>query len=187
MFTFDEAYDVLNSDPVCKTLLFKVHQNHRDDVKQDCCISILRTIKLYDKNKKLFDHFFKLDKFVRQVLNRTIIDHIRSMKRKIISNTKSYDFDELYTRNENKSGEELRESDFNANFTTNEYGFDVVNLRIDFQLAKEHLSEQHYQIGNFLIHAPFGFDLHYQDVANKLNVNVSAITYAKRKLKSLLA
>lgn len=155
--------------------LFKVKEQDREDVKQDCIVRILKALKKQEVPVE------KLPFFCQTIIRRTVLDYYRHKNRMIDQNTMSVFFCDGY------GDEEEGDIDEAMSFTHEyeDYGYDLSDIRADFEKNRNKFTPTEQNVIEYMLYNQKGLSMNLAEIASELQVNKSHTTRAFKKLREI--
>lgn len=170
--------DFLTSKSMTKIFdfeLFKVRNQDKEDVRQDCVIRIMTALK-----KQSVD-VDKLPSFCQTVIKRTVVDYYRKTNRMIDKNSTSVFFCDGFA--DDGGSDEGNDMSFSA--TTEESGYDLIDIRLDFSLNRHRFTPTEQEVIEFMLNTEEGMSMNLAEIATELHINKSHTTRAFKKLREM--
>jgi DNA-directed RNA polymerase specialized sigma subunit, sigma24 homolog len=159
--------------PIFDFELFKVKDQDKEDVKQDCIVEILSALPKYSKEQLPDDKLFS---FAQVIVKRVVVDYFRRMNRKIVQNSTSVNFCDGVEEDSGAGGADA----FSA--SVKDYGFDITTLRLDYQRNAHRFTPNERRIVELML---FNEDTLGMDVSEAYNALGLHKSHGARALKKL--
>lgn len=155
--------------------LFKVKEQDREDVKQDCIVRILKALKKQEVPVE------KLPYFCQTIIRRTVLDYYRRTNRMIDQNTMTVFFSDRYGDEEEGDIEET------ASFAhgCEDYGYGISDIRADFENNRHKFTPTEQNVIEYVLYNQKGLSMNLAEIAKELQVNKSHTTRAFKKLREI--
>lgn len=155
--------------------LFKVRQQDKEDVKQNCVVEILKALK----NAKEEIPTEKLPSFCQTIIKRTVVDYYRKTNRMIDTNSTLVHYCDGF--GDEEGGEDT--STFAHESVEN--GYDLSEVRVDYDLNRTHFTPREREIVDYLLYNNKGIAMNLTEIAKELSINKSHATRAVSKLREI--
>jgi len=162
-------------EKIFKYELFKVKAQDKEDVKQNAIVQILTS--LADPRYVVTED--TLFSFAQRIVKRTVTDYYRKNYRMIEVNSTSVHFAD-------NVDEETGEGGSNAfNYSTEEFGYALSDLRVDFHLYEHEFSPQEKKVIDYLLYNEDAPAMQMKEITDTLGINKSYGSRAFHKLRKL--
>lgn len=169
--------ELLNTDymkMVFRFELFKVKEQDKEDVKQDCIVRILKALKKQEVPVE------KLPFFCQTIIRRTVLDYYRRKNRMIDQKTMLVFFCDRY-------GDEEGDVDEVITFAheCEDYGYVLSDIRADFEKNRNKFTPTEQNVIEYMLYNQKGLSMNLSEIAAELQVNKSNTTKAFKKLREI--
>ena len=169
------SMELLNSTSMVKIFnfeLFKVKPQDKDDVKQDAIVRIMKALKTQEIAEE------KLPSFCQTIIKRTVVDYYRKTNRMIDQASTSVFFCDGFE-------EDGAEDSSSFAMESNDYGYDISDIRVDFELNRSKFTPTEQGVMEYLLYNNDGMAMNMAEIASELQINKSHTTRAFKKLRGI--
>lgn len=153
--------------------LYKVKNQDKEDVKQDCIIRILNALK---KQEVEVD---KLPSFCQTIIKRTVVDYYRKSNRKIDQNSTSVFFCDGF---EDGEGDDNTPS---FAMESEDFGYDISDVKADFEMNHHRFTPTERTAIEYMLSNYESMSMSLAEIAVELKINKSHTTRAFKKLREI--
>ena len=151
--------------------LFKVKAQDKEDVKQDCIIRILKSLKEREIPVK------KLPSYCQIIIKRTVVDYYRKTNRMIDQSTTTVFFSDGI-------GEDGTEQvGFMAKY--DDYGYNISDIRVDFEINRHRFTPTEQTAIEYMLSNYIAISMSLAEIAEELKIHKSHTTRAFKKLREI--
>lgn len=153
--------------------LYKVKPQDKEDVKQDAIVRIMNALKKQEIEED------KIPAFCQTIIKRAVVDYYRSTNRMIDKASTSVFFSDGF-------GDEEGDSETSSfAHESEDYGYEVSDIRIDFDLNRHKFTPTEQDTIEFMLFNEKGMAMNLTEIAQELQINKSHTTRAFKKLRDM--
>ncbi|MBG9612505.1 sigma-70 family RNA polymerase sigma factor [Bacillus cereus] len=173
----DLIIEILNSESIAKIFnfeLFKVRNQDKEDVKQDCILRIMKSLQQTTVPSE------KLPSFCQTIIKRTVVDYYRYTNRMVEQNSTSVFYCDGFIEDDS--------SDNNCpTFCQESYeqGYEFSIVKADYEIHRNKFTPTEQHVIEYMLYDGLGVCMNLAEIANELKINKSHSTRALKKLRSI--